>query len=259
MNRRAFLQHLIQTGLLAGGSGITGVSLAAEGTQGPRYVQFEFAQLQYRGGDWDPRPMAVPPLIDELMRRTSVVAAQQRRVVRLTDRKLFSFPFLYIAGKYDFQPFSEEEIETLRRFLSFGGFLLADNSLGQMGYGFDNSLRREMKRVLPGKEFRKIPLTHAALRSYYLIRRIGGRVATTPYIEGIQLGETTPVVYCHNDLGGAWEKNALGKWMNQCTPGGEQQRRDAFHLGINLILYAMTGNYKQDLIHVPFIRRRLTQ
>lgn len=257
MNRRAFLQHLIQTGVLASAGGMAGALLAAEGRT--RYVQFEFAQMQYRGGDWDPRPMAVPPLMDELMRRTSVVAAKQRRVVRLTDRELFSFPFLYISGKYDFQPWTEEEVETLRRFLSFGGFLLADNSLGQLGYGFDKSLRREMKRVFPDKEFRKIPLTHAALRSYYLIRRIGGRVATSPYLEGIQLGETTPVVYCHNDLGGAWEKNALGNWVNQCVPGGEQQRRDAFHLGINLILYAMTGNYKQDLIHVPFIRRRLTQ
>lgn len=259
MNRRAFLQQLIRTGLVAAGGGIAGPLLAAEGGKLARYVQFEFAQLQYRGGDWDPRPMSVPPLMDELMRRTSVVAAKQRRAVRLTDRELFSFPFLYISGKYDFQPFSEAEIETLQRFLSFGGFLLADNALGQLGYGFDKSLRREMKRVFPGKEFRKLPLTHAALRSYYLIRRIGGRVATTPYIEGIQLGETTPVVYCHNDLGGAWEKNALGNWVNACVPGGEQQRRDAFHLGINLILYAMTGNYKQDLIHVPFIRRRLTQ
>jgi len=40
---------------------------------------------------------------------------------------------------------------------------------------------------------------------------------------------------------------------------GEEQRRDAFHLGINLILYAMTENYKDDLIHVPFIRKRLTR
>ena len=42
-------------------------------------------------------------------------------------------------------------------------------------------------------------------------------------------------------------------------PGGEEQRRDAFHVGINVILYAMTENYKEDLIHVPFIRRRLTR
>jgi len=249
----------MRAGVAAAGSGMAGRVLAAEGRKPQRYVQFEFAQIEYRGGDWDPRPMAVPPLMDELMRRTSVVAAKERSVVQLRDRQLFSFPFLYISGKYDFQPFDDEEIETLRRFLSFGGFLLADNALGQLDYGFDRSFRREMTRIFPDKELGKIPLNHAALRSYYLIRRIGGRVATTPYIEGIQLGETTPVVYCHNDLAGAWERNAMGNWANECVPGGEQQRRDAFHLGINLILYAMTGNYKQDLIHVPFIRRRLTQ
>lgn len=259
MNRRAFLRQLIRTGMLAAGGGFSHALFAAESRQSERYVQFQFAQIQYSGGDWDPRPRAVPPLMDELMRRTSVVAAEERRVLQLSDPELFSFPFLYISGKYDFQAFSEDEIETLRRFLSFGGFLLADNALGQLGYGFDKSFRREMKRVFPEKEFRKIPLNHAALRSYYLIRRIGGRTATSPYIEGIELGETTPIVYCHNDLAGAWERNTLGNWAYECVPGGEPQRRDAFHLGINLILYAMTGNYKQDLIHVPFIRRRLTQ
>ncbi len=60
MNRRAFLQHLMQTGVLAAGSGLAGALLAAEGRKTPRYLQFEFAQMQYRGGDWDPRPMAVP-------------------------------------------------------------------------------------------------------------------------------------------------------------------------------------------------------
>jgi hypothetical protein len=68
-----------------------------------------------------------------------------------------------------------------------------------------------------------------------------------------------PVIYCQNNLGGAWERDQTGRWTNACTPGGEAQRRDAFHLGINLILYAMTENYKEDLIHVPFIRRRLTR
>ena len=38
-------------------------------------------------------------------------------------------------------------------------------------------------------------------------------------------------------------------------PAAKPQRRDAFHLGINLILYAMTENYKEDLdpraVHPP--------
>jgi hypothetical protein len=83
--------------------------------------------------------------------------------------------------------------------------------------------------------------------------------AVAPYLEGLTVGTSTPVVYCQNNLGGAWERDQLGKWINPCTPGGEQQRREAFHLGVNLILYAMTENYKEDLIHVPFIRKRLTR
>ena len=80
---------------------------------------------------------------------------------------------------------------------------------------------------------------------------------SAPYLEGIDVGNNTPLIYCHNDLGGAWERDQLGSWVYPCTPGGEEQRRAAFHVGINVVLYAMTGNYKEDLIHAPFIRKRL--
>jgi hypothetical protein len=224
-----------------------------------RPIQFVFAQLKYRGGDWNPHPLAVTPLIEELVARTSIEAVTARHEVALTDRDLFQYPFLYITGKYEFEPFTSEEIDILRRFLSYGGFLLVDDALGQQGYGFDKSLRREMQRVFPGNEFKRLPSGHAALRSYYLLRRIGGARMVNPSLEGITLGSATPVIYCQNDLGGAWERDQLGKWTNACTPGGEEQRRDAFHLGINLVVYAMTENYKEDLIHVPFIRKRLTR
>jgi hypothetical protein len=232
---------------------------AAEPSEKVRPIQFVFAQMRYRGGDWNPHPLAITPLMEELMLRTSVEAATARQEMELKNPNLFSHPFLYIAGKYDFDPFSQEEIEVLRRFLSYGGFLLADDALGQPGYGFDKSFRQQMKRVFPEKEFTRLPSGHAALRSYYLMRRVGGTRMVRPYIEGITLGNATPVIYCQNDLGGAWERDQLGNWVNSCSPGGEEQRRDAFHLGINLILYAMTENYKEDLIHVPFIRRRLSR
>jgi hypothetical protein len=230
---------------------------AAEVSEKP--AQFVFGQIRYRGGDWDPHPLAATPLLEELMMRTSVAAGPARREVRLEDPDLFAYPFLYLTGKYDFDPFTAVEVETLRRFLSYGGFLLIDDALGQPGYGFDRSIRREMKRVLPESEFRRLPTGHAALRSYYLLRRIGGMKIVAPYVEGLGVGQATPVLYCQNNLGGAWERDQLGKWVNACTPGGEEQRRDAFHLGINVILYAMTENYKEDLIHVPFIRRRLSR
>ena len=256
MYRRKFLQILSQ-GLL-GTAFVPPMALANHPNQKDP-LQFVFAQIKYRGGDWNPHPLSVTPLMEELMARTSVEPATVRHDIMLTDRDLFNYPFLYLTGKYEFEPFSQEEVETLRRFLSYGGFLLIDDALGQQGYGFDKAVRREMQRVFPGNEFKRLPSGHAALRSYYLLRRIGGVRIVSPNLEGINVGNSTPVVYCQNDLGGAWERDQLGKWTNACTPGGEGQRKDAFHLGINLILYAMTENYKEDLIHVPFIRKRLTR
>jgi Domain of unknown function (DUF4159) len=254
MNRRNFIR-IVYRGILAA----TVLPKGAAYSQEKRPIQFVFAQIKYRGGDWNPHPLAVTPLMEELMLRTSIEPATVRREVTITDRDLFNYPFLYISGKYEFEPFTQEEIEILRRFLSYGGFLLADDALGQQGYGFDMAFRREMQRIFPNNEFKRLPSVHAALRSYYLLRRIGGVRIVNPALEGVTLGNVTPVIYCQNDLGGAWERDQLGKWTNACTPGGEEQRRDAFHLGINVILYAMTENYKEDLIHVPFIRKRLTR
>jgi uncharacterized protein DUF4159 len=256
MRRRTFI-HLLAQSLL--GATFLPKLVHANHPDEKRKLQFVFAQIHYRGGDWNPHPLSVTPLMEELMARTSVEAAAVRHEIALTDRDLFNYPFLYMAGKYEFDPFSADEIDILRRFLSYGGFLLIDDALGQQGYGFDKAVRREMQRVLPGNEFKRVPSGHAALRSYYLLNRIGGVRIVSPNLEGITIGSSMPVIYCQNDLGGAWERDQLGKWTNACTPGGEAQRKDAFHLGINLILYAMTENYKDDLIHVPFIRKRLTR
>src|SRR5439155_20162792 len=113
--------------------------------------------------------------------------ASSRREVTLADCDLFNFPFLYLGGRYEFYQFSQEEVETLRRFLSYGGFLLIDDALGQQGYGFDKAVRREMQRVFPGSEFKRLPSGHAALRSYYLLRRIGGVRIVSPNLEGINV------------------------------------------------------------------------
>jgi len=42
---------------------------------------------------------------------------------------------------------------------------------------------------------------------------------------------TTPLIYCQNDLGGAWERDHLGNWRHECLPGGESQRFQSFMLG----------------------------
>ena len=41
------------------------------------------------------------------------------------------------------------------------------------------------------------------------------------------------------------------------VPGGGRQREMAFRVGVNVVMYALTGNYKADQVHVPFILERL--
>ena len=223
----------------------------------PATNTFVLAQLQYRGGQWDPRPLAVAPLMQEMRQRTSVETQNERRTLTPRDPSLFSHPFLYMTGEQAFEPFDTEELEILRRYLRFGGLMLIDDARGNKGQDFDASVRREIARLFPGRALKILSPDHSVFRTYYLIRTMGGVRIVNPYLEGVHIGDRTPLLYCQNGLGAAWERDYLGNWVSACHPGGESQRLQAFKLGVNAIMYALTVNYKQDLIHLPFIRRKL--
>jgi len=220
------------------------------------FPQFFFTQLKYRGGEWDPNPQFAEAIIEELELRTSIDILKERRLTTLSDPNLFFCPFLYMGGKYGFEPFTAQEREILRRFLSFGGFLFAEDAMGAKGFGFDQSFRREMKQVFPHHELKRLSADHSVYQSFYLIKNIVGRQTVNPYLEGITIDQWTPVIYSQNDLSGAWARDKFGKWIHECVPGGEAQRSSALRLGINIIVYSLTSDYKKDLIHHPFIKRR---
>jgi hypothetical protein len=95
-------------------------------------------------------------------------------------------------------------------------------------------------------------------KTFYLLDRQGGRVAVKPWLEAQSLDGRLAVVYSQNDLGGAWARSDLGDWEHPCTPGGEPQRETAIRLGVNLAMYALCTDYKDDAVHLPFIMKRRT-
>ncbi len=218
--------------------------------------RFVFAQLEYRGGNWNPRPRAGRVLVWELVKRTSVEAGLNTISVRPDDPEIFRYPFLYMAGDRGFEPFNDMEKENLSRYVEFGGTLLVDDSAGKPDYGFDECVRRELAALFPGKKLARISNEHAVYKSFYLVTRQGGRMIVNPYLEGLNLEGRMAVIFSQNDLGGAWARDGLGNWEYEVFPGGESQRVMSFRLGINIILYALTGDYKEDQVHLPFILRR---
>lgn len=259
-DRRNFLKTLLGFSFyILGPSGLK-EALAYSGIRqytSPESERFFFTQLRYRGGDWDPDPSAAAGLCRETLLRTSVASSMKRKDLTILSPDLFSYPMLYITGHYDFEAFSDEEIEKLRNYLDYGGLLVADDCAGHPGYDFDKAIRRETARLYPGKKLEKLPRDHSVFRSFYLIKTIGGRRIVSPYLEGIDIGGRTAVIYCQNDIGCAMERDETGGWVHSCDPGGERQRKQAFHLGINIILYALCQDYKSDKIHIPFLRQRI--
>ena len=219
--------------------------------------QFQFAQITYNG-NWDPRPRAYKRLMSSLELRTSVKVSYQRKTIEVNDPDLFNYPFLYLAGDSGFEPFTPEERRTLRKFLKLGGTLIVDDVSGTKDSSFDTQIREELVNIIPEVPLTPIGHDHVVYKSFYLLNSPSGRKVIQPYLEGITFRDEdrTSVFYSRNDLGGAWSEDEFGKWEFEAVPGGEAQRERAFRLGINMILYALTGNYKKDQVHTPFIKRR---
>ena len=207
-------------------------------------------------GNWNPRPSALRRLGWELARRTSIEPSNDAAAVRLDRPGLHRFPLLYLTGAGPLPPLSEAERAALRRHLQYGGFLLVDSADASDGGGFDASARRELAKVLPAAPLQPIARDHVLYKSFYLLDRQGGRVLVKPWLEAQVLEGRLAVVYSQNDLGGAWARTELGDWEYPCTPGGEPQRETAIRLGVNLSMYALCTDYKDDAVHLPFIMRR---
>ena len=59
-----------------------------------------------------------------------------------------------------------------------------------------------------------------------------------------------------NGWAAAWAVDDKGRPEFPCTPGGEVQREYAYRFGVNLVMYALTGNYKNDQLHTQALLQR---
>ncbi|MSO65435.1 MAG: DUF4159 domain-containing protein [Alphaproteobacteria bacterium] len=108
-----------------------------------------------------------------------------------------------------------------------------------------------------------VPDDHILTKAFYLLREFPGRyVGGTVWVErhsgGSNDGVSSIIIGSH-DWASAWATDDNGRPMSQPVPGGAQQREMAYRFGVNLVMYALTGNYKADQVHVPAILERLGQ
>jgi len=174
--------------------------------------------------------------------------------MRLTDERLFDYPFLYLIEP-GMLVFREEEVTALRRYLTNGGFLMVDDFWGDDEW---ENFHREIKRVFPEPEYDpvELDLTHEIFRCVYRIKQKpqvpsihswlrsgetweyghGGNTREVHYKGISDKKDRLMVIICHNtDLGDGWEREGEDPEYFK-----EFSETKSYPMGINIVTYAMT-------------------
>lgn len=183
------------------------------------------------GGDWYANPSSLPNLLTAIRERTLIETADRDIVVKLDDPALWQLPYLYITGHGNIA-FSSDEVSTLRRWLSRGGFLHVDDN-----YGLDESFRREIARIFPDRPLVEVPLDHSVYRLVYPfpegLPKIHAHDNKPAQGFGIFIDGRLAVFYSYqSDLGDGWEDPDVHN-----DPA--QVREAALRMGVNLFSYAI--------------------
>jgi hypothetical protein len=195
----------------------------------------------------------------ELVQRTSAPARVKPTQVRADDASVVDAPFLFLSGENGLTAFTPQEISGLRKFFALGGVLLVDDA-GVSDAGapsaFGRTAREQIARVLPDTSPIALGQDHVIFKTFYLLRRAEGRVAGPKTLDAIVRGGQAQVVFSSHDIGGALARGATGAWENPVVPGGDVQRERAIRLAVNIAMYTLCSNYKDDQVHAPFLMRR---
>jgi hypothetical protein len=195
----------------------------------------------------------------ELVRRTSAPARLHPSVVHADDLAIVAGPFVYWSGDVDTGPLTAQEITGLRHFFSLGGVMLVDDAgVDELGNasGFARGARRELARVVPDSTPVTLSIEHVLFRTFYFLRRAEGRIQGPQSLDAIVRGGQAQVLFSEHDLGGALARNRSGVWERPVVPGGEMQREHAIRLAVNIAMYVLCSNYKDDQVHAPYLMRR---
>jgi hypothetical protein len=174
------------------------------------------------------------------------------------------FPLIYWPITSTQPNLSPHASAALDRYLRTGGIVFVDTRDQQMSFDRPANGNPDLKRLLGGIELPPLiamPSDYVLTKSFYLLsdmpgRWQGGKIWIEAGNGRVNDGVAT-IMIGSNDYAGAWAVDQRGRGLLPVSPGGETQREMAFRFGVNLVMVALTGNYKDDAVHVQDIMQRL--
>jgi len=173
------------------------------------------------------------------------------------------------------------DAETMARidaYMKEGGSILFDTRDqigGVLGGTSGSPAARALQQILSSLDIpplEPVPSNHVLTKSFYLLDTFPGRYAGGDlWVEVSEVSEefsdrpassgdgVSSIMITSNDMAGAWAVDGSLRPMFPTVPADPQQRNYAFRSGVNLMMYALTGNYKADQVHLPALLERLGQ
>ena len=208
-----------------------------------------------------------------LTARTAVEPGDPMAIDPARDELVF-FPLIYWPVLPNAEPLSDAVLAKVDAYMKQGGMIVFDtkNDNSNPGSLLSSGVTTPLSQLL-GKldlpPLQRLPDDHVLTKSFYLLQSFPGRWDNgDPWVEArsdtadvtkkaVKSDGVSSIIVTSNDLAAAWALDDNDRPMFAVVPGGEDQREMSYRVGVNIVMYALTGNYKADQVHVPAILERL--
>ena len=212
-----------------------------------------------------------------LVAKTAVEPGEPMGVNIATDEIAF-FPILYWPVLPNARPLPDTLLAKIDAYMKNGGMIIFDTrdagtSFMPSGLTTQGDRSTPLSRLLGTLDIPRleaVPEHHVLTKSFYLLKSFPGRYdngqlwveAENPRDsergrQARRVDGVSSILVTSNDYASAWALDERNVPMFPVVPGGEPQREMAFRVGVNIVMYALTGNYKADQVHVPALLERL--
>jgi hypothetical protein len=175
--------------------------------------------------------------LNEFIRRSTGINVDvlSYRIVDLGSDEIYEYPFAYVSEPGEME-LTQQEVRNLREYVDRGGFVLMDDFDGPRQIG---TMKSQVKRAFPGRNFIALDTSHPLFKVHFNLEDLNGMA---PYVPGGDIsyhgifnddGSLGVAAGFNNDLANFWEWYYQG-WMPL------KPSTDAFRLGVNAVVYAMT-------------------
>jgi len=219
--------------------------------------------------------------LSRVLRARTAIEPGEPVGVNIANDEIAFYPLLYWPVIKEQKELEQNVYARIDAYMKQGGMIIFDTR--DYGQGMPIGLMRQAGRDdqiplqrLIGKldipRLEPVPQGHVLTKSFYLLDFFPGRWAGGQlWVEAgggntimenrkaRQADGVSSILITANDFASAWALDERNLPLFPVVPGGERQREMAFRVGVNIAMYALTGNYKADQVHIPALLERLGQ